>query len=124
VSACASANEGQCIVTDERRRNRPKGARPSGVVAGSLSDSVTLTGPDNQSALRKVPCRKASCDNHGVQMWSNKGLSAAGLPLCGSTNSIGEDINIALNNGAQSEFAGIVEPCCYAVKGTKQRAHR
>jgi hypothetical protein len=33
-----------------------------------------LTGPDNQSALRKVPCRKASCDNHGVQMWSNKGL--------------------------------------------------
>jgi hypothetical protein len=55
VSACASANEGQCIVTDERRgsvvlsdcrrqaaEGRAKGARPSGVVAGRLSDSVTL----------------------------------------------------------------------------------
>lgn len=33
---------GQCIVTDERRGNQPKGARPSGVVAGNLSDCVAL----------------------------------------------------------------------------------
>ena len=41
------------IVTDERRRNRPKGARPGGVDAGSPSDSVTLLG-----RATSPPCKR------------------------------------------------------------------
>ncbi len=47
------------MVTDERRSNRPKWARPFGVAAGGLSDGVALLGratsPPRAMLLAETP---------------------------------------------------------------------
>jgi hypothetical protein len=64
----------QCIVSDERRRDRPKGPRPFGVAAGSPPEQRRIACPGNQPGQHDTPCRETSNCNHDVQMWSNSGL--------------------------------------------------
>ena len=56
----------QRIVSDEQRCNRPKSARPFGVVVASpLGVSRRLRGADGP-ALRAAPTQRACEGNHGV----------------------------------------------------------
>jgi hypothetical protein len=65
------------IVTDEGRHNRPKSARPFGVVLGRLLDVVAPLVRATQPGRRAAPSQQASQDDQDASNWVGQALSCA-----------------------------------------------
>jgi RNA polymerase sigma factor (sigma-70 family) len=72
-----------CIVNDERRGSRSKAARPCGVARRSPLDVVACLRVVETTRPRRAPRQRTAPGDHGVQMWSNKGLAITMLDTPG-----------------------------------------